>query len=206
MAGFGGESCASCHAPSTFFRDGRVHRVGTETSPSPYAVDGGYETPTLLGTAETAPYFHDGRFATLRDVVAWFDTSYRLGLSAEDRADLTAYVEAVGAVDLPSDDRPIARRLDQAFAYIALVTDDLAAARVAAIDAVLAELSGEPPGISDRVRAMRARLADLRGRAAGLPVDAREARALRRDLSRLAADWGGKVAASGRSAIPRQPN
>src|SRR6185369_2373338 len=82
MAGFGGASCASCHTPSTFFRDGRVHRLGTEASPSLSAVDGGYETPTLLGTVETAPYFHDGRFASLRDVIAWFDASYRLGLSA----------------------------------------------------------------------------------------------------------------------------
>ena len=71
--GFDGGSCATCHDPSTFFRDGRVHRLGTATSPSPSAVDGGYETPTLLGTAETAPYFHDGRFATLREVVGWFD-------------------------------------------------------------------------------------------------------------------------------------
>jgi cytochrome c peroxidase len=191
MPGFGGESCASCHAPSTFFRDGRVHRLGTEASPSPYAVDGGYETPTLLGTAETAPYFHDGRFASLREVVAWFDASYRLDLSASERDDLTAYIEAVGAVDQRFDDRPLARRLDQAFAYVLLVSDDDAAVRRAAIEAVLVELTGPPSVLGARVEALRARLARLRERAARGPIDAGESRALRRDLARFAADWGG---------------
>jgi cytochrome c peroxidase len=93
--GFGGESCASCHPPSTFFRDGQVHRLGTGSPPSPHAIDGGYETPTRLGLAESAPYFHDGRFRTLREVVEWFDRSFALGLPGQERDDLVAYLEAV---------------------------------------------------------------------------------------------------------------
>ena len=34
-------------------------------------------------------------------MVDWFDTSYRLGLSVAERADLTAYVETVGDADQP---------------------------------------------------------------------------------------------------------
>jgi len=193
--GFDGKSCATCHDPSTFFRDGRVHRLGTETSPSPTAMDGGYETPTLLGTMETAPYFHDGRFATLREVVGWFDASYRLGLSAAERDDLTAYVEAVGAVDRTHDDRPLARRKNEAFAYVALVdgSQDRLVTR-AAVAAVLLELEGEPAVLSPRVRTLRTRLLHVRDAItasdSGEDVGAK-ARALRSDLARLAADWAG---------------
>ena len=110
-AGFDGGSCATCHVRTSFFRDGRAHRLMSGRSPSPHAIDDGYETPTLLGTAESAPYFHDGRFATLADVVAWFDRTFALGLSAGERADLTAYLQAVGAVDRRADDR-VARAAD----------------------------------------------------------------------------------------------
>jgi cytochrome c peroxidase len=196
--GFDGGSCASCHVPSTFFRDGRVHRLGTARSPSRSAVDGGLETPTLLGIVETAPYFHDGRFATLGEVISWFDASYDLGLDARDRADLEAYLEAVGGADRPRDDRPPARRKNETFAYIALVDGSRGASiAAAAIDAALAELVGEPPQVSARVRDARARLVDLRERATRSDGGGREIRraalALRSDLARLAADWAGAV-------------
>jgi cytochrome c peroxidase len=35
---------------------------------------GQFRTPPLRGVAETAPYMHDGRFATLEDVVRFYDT------------------------------------------------------------------------------------------------------------------------------------
>jgi hypothetical protein len=43
-----------------------------------------------------APYFHDGRFDTFEQVVAHFDRVFDLGLSAQDRHDLVAYLTAVG--------------------------------------------------------------------------------------------------------------
>lgn len=196
--GFGGGSCATCHAPDTFFRDGRVHRLGSGEPPSPHALDGGYETPTLLGTAETAPYFHDGRFATLGEVVDWFDRSYALGLTAGERADLTAYLQAVGAVDRPRDDRPLARRLDQMFAYLTLLVADERDARVwiAAIDAALDALHDPPPAVAARAAQLRERLAALRAEAvhgAITPPLAAEAKSLRLALARLAADWAGAL-------------
>ncbi len=35
---------------------------------------GSFKTPTLRGVAETAPYMHDGRFATLEEVVRFYST------------------------------------------------------------------------------------------------------------------------------------
>lgn len=192
MAAFDGGSCATCHVPSTFFRDGKTHRIGADSPPVPHALEDGQETPTLLGTAETAPYFHDGRFATLREVVGWFDSAYGLSLTAADRDALTAYVEAVGAIDRPSDDRPLARKLSQTFAYAALLVDPAARVRLAAREAVLVELVGAPPAVADRARALDA---DLRAMPLDrAPLQAPQARALRSDLTRLAADWSGALA------------
>ncbi len=95
----GGRSCASCHVPDRYFVDGARHDIGSGGG------DGfpgrAFDTPTLLGTETTAPYFHDGALATLGDVVAWFDTRYRLGLAAGEKSDLTAYLTAVGTVARP---------------------------------------------------------------------------------------------------------
>ena len=62
---------------------------------------GALDTPTLLGTVYTAPYFHDGSLPTLASVVDWFDETKNLGLTDAERSDLTAYLETVGAADAP---------------------------------------------------------------------------------------------------------
>lgn len=80
-------SCAACHVPSAAFVDHRQHDVGT---------GGLFKTPTLLNAKFNAPYFHDGRFADFDNVVAYFDKTFALGLSAEDRQDLIAYLSAIG--------------------------------------------------------------------------------------------------------------
>jgi cytochrome c peroxidase len=51
------KSCAGCH-PAPSFSDRRAHDVGT---------GGTLDTPTLLGIAESAPYGHDARFASLEE-------------------------------------------------------------------------------------------------------------------------------------------
>ena len=86
------QDCASCHIPSAAFLDSRSHDVGT----------GGYfDTPTLRGLAESAPYLHDGRAADLRTVVEHFDQLLELGYDKTQRADMTEFLVALGAVDLP---------------------------------------------------------------------------------------------------------
>ena len=80
-------SCAACHIPSSAFVDHRQHDVGT---------GGLFKTPTLLNAKFNAPYFHDGRYADFDEVVAYFDKTFALGLRAEDRRDLVAYLSAIG--------------------------------------------------------------------------------------------------------------
>ena len=54
------------------------------------------DTPTLRNINFTAPYMHDGSLPTLASVVDWFDSEFALGLEEAQRADLTAYLQAVG--------------------------------------------------------------------------------------------------------------
>jgi len=85
-------SCAGCHVPSGAFVDHKQHDVGS---------GGLFKTPTLRNADFNAPYFHDGRFDTYDQVVAHFDSVFALGLTAQDRKDLVAYLTAVGDGVLP---------------------------------------------------------------------------------------------------------
>jgi hypothetical protein len=80
-------SCAGCHVPSAAFADHQQHDVGS---------GGLYKTPTLLNADFNGPYFHDGRFDNYDQVIDHFDRSFNLGLTAQDRADLVAYLTAIG--------------------------------------------------------------------------------------------------------------
>ena len=101
MAGMGDRACSTCHLPSSNFMDGLTHDIGSGNPASPGARDSFFNTPTLLSIKYTAPYFHDGSLETLADVVAWFDEYYELGLSDAEKADLTAYLDAVGTGEDP---------------------------------------------------------------------------------------------------------
>ena len=69
---------------------------------------GQFKTPSLRGVADTAPYMHDGRFATLEEVVRFYDTRQGaaplghpttllqpLHLTEEEVADLVAFLESL---------------------------------------------------------------------------------------------------------------
>ncbi len=97
----GGRSCAGCHIPDANFLDGRRHDIGSVAASSAHARDGALDTPTLLGIAYSAPYFHDGSLPDLEAVVDWFDRRYAMGLTAGEAADLAAYLAAVGGGERP---------------------------------------------------------------------------------------------------------
>jgi hypothetical protein len=101
FAGMGNMACASCHIPSANFVDGRRHNIGSARSDYPGGRGGAFDTPTLVNARFTAPYFHDGSLPTLASVVEWFDSKFALRLTQQQRADLTAYLEAVGDADQP---------------------------------------------------------------------------------------------------------
>lgn len=96
FATMGGKSCATCHVPSNHFMDGKRHDIGTVTRSNAYARDGALDTPTLLSSAHSQPYFHDGSQPTLQGVVEWFNEEFGLELKAREAGDLTAYLETVG--------------------------------------------------------------------------------------------------------------
>jgi cytochrome c peroxidase len=58
--------CSGCHDPEHGFTDGERHNVGSGTRDDRLR---SFETPSLRYVGGTAPYFHDGRFATLEDLL-----------------------------------------------------------------------------------------------------------------------------------------
>ena len=114
--GTAGLACADCHVPMTAFTDARSHDVGT---------GGRFRTPTLLNAADSAPYGHDGRWADLGAAVAGHDAVLGLGLTARDRADVVAFLEAVAAVE--DADQPATFRAEMAelATYVGLLDETL---------------------------------------------------------------------------------
>ena len=117
FAGMAGKSCASCHVPEAQFADGRRHDVGS---------DGAFKTPTLLNVRFTAPYFHDGRYPRLDDVVEHFDRTFGLALRPAEKQDLVAYLNAAGDGQEPLE--PVTRQseMSEVAAYVALLDQAIA--------------------------------------------------------------------------------
>jgi mono/diheme cytochrome c family protein len=82
---FATAECGGCHASGA--GDRMVHDVGT---------GGAFLTPTLAGVATRATLMHDGRYATLDDLIAGSRSMGRGSeLSAEDRRALVKYLETL---------------------------------------------------------------------------------------------------------------
>ena len=75
--------CAECHTPPAFTNQqiaviGTPEPDGLPLDPGAQAVTedpslrGGFKVPTLRNIAKTAPYMHSGRFASLREAVAFY--------------------------------------------------------------------------------------------------------------------------------------
>lgn len=96
-------SCATCHVPSAAFVDHQMHDVGT----------GWQKTPTLLNANLNARYFHDARYDSYEQVVEYFDKHFDLHLSAKDRGNLVAYLNAVGDADKPSTRNTVQAQLEE---------------------------------------------------------------------------------------------
>jgi len=88
----GKANCASCH-PEPFYTDQKMHNVGILT---PLEPDGMYDTPSLVEVYRTAPYYHDGRSATLKDALTKDDPKGKHGhakdLTPQELEDLIAYL------------------------------------------------------------------------------------------------------------------
>jgi len=58
--------CHKCH-PAPLYTDLKMHDVGTK---SKYELADRYDTPTLIEVWRTAPYLHDGRYLTIKELIA----------------------------------------------------------------------------------------------------------------------------------------
>ena len=56
---------------------------------------GRFKGPILRGLAARAPYFHNGFAMTLLDVVNFYDSRFNMGLTAAEKADLVAFLQAL---------------------------------------------------------------------------------------------------------------
>lgn len=106
--------CSVCHAGENF-TDGKYHNLGIgldqeEPDQGRFLVTGkdedrgAFKTPSLRNIAKTAPYMHDGRFATLDEVVDFYVRGGHFNphldqlmnvfpLSAAERADVVAFLQ-----------------------------------------------------------------------------------------------------------------
>ena len=83
--------CNECHKEGG--TNGLPHNVGTGAPGERRAT---FDTPSLRGVRGSAPYFHDGRYATLEAVLSAKDSRMFLGaLSEPDQRDLLAYLETL---------------------------------------------------------------------------------------------------------------
>jgi hypothetical protein len=93
--------CASCHVPPLFTEPGwNMHtpeEIGIDAFQAERAPDRRYRTAPLKGlwTHTKGGFFHDGRFATLEDVVNHYDGFLRLGLSDGQKHDLIEYLKSL---------------------------------------------------------------------------------------------------------------
>jgi cytochrome c peroxidase len=53
---------------------------------------GRFKGPILRGLASRAPYFHNGLAKDLNEAVEFYDTRFGMGLTAEERTDLVAFL------------------------------------------------------------------------------------------------------------------
>jgi hypothetical protein len=98
----GKAQCANCHVPPLFTEPGwNLHtpaEMGIDSFQADRSPDRMYRTAPLQGlwTHMQGGFYHDGRFATLLDVVNHYDTLFSLGLTDSEKADLVEYLKSLG--------------------------------------------------------------------------------------------------------------
>ena len=99
--------CASCHIPPLYTEPGwNLHtpeEIGVDSFQADRSPDLMYRTSPLKGlwTHTTGGFYHDGRFATLLDVVNHYDTHFGLGLTDTEKSDLVEYLKSLGDAAQP---------------------------------------------------------------------------------------------------------
>jgi hypothetical protein len=97
----GKAACATCHVPPLFTEPGwNMHtpaEIGIDNFQADRAPDHRYRTSPLKGlwTHTKGGFYHDGRFATLLDVVNHYNAVKNLGLTEAEKQDLVEYLKSL---------------------------------------------------------------------------------------------------------------
>lgn len=99
---FGGKAnCASCHVPPLYTEPGfNLHtpeEIGIDSFQSDRSPLEGYRTTPLRGlwSHSRGGFYHDGRFATLEEVVGHYDSHFDLELSGGEIADIVEFLKSL---------------------------------------------------------------------------------------------------------------
>ena len=93
--------CATCHVPPLFTEPGwnthKAEDIGIDDFQSKRSPDNTYVTQGLKGlwTHTKGGFYHDGRFATLMDVVNHYDRFKKLALNEGEKNDLVEYLKSL---------------------------------------------------------------------------------------------------------------
>ena len=97
----GKATCAQCHVPPLFTEPGwnthKAEEIGIDDFHANRAPDNSYRTTPLRGLFSHMKrgFYHDGRFATLLDVVNHYDSFKTLGLTEREKKDLVEYLKSL---------------------------------------------------------------------------------------------------------------
>ncbi len=98
---FGKANCVVCHTPPAY-TDNIMHDLQVDRFYKPrmeggmlMTKQGAIKTFPLRGVKESPPYLHDGRLLTLEDAVEFFNLVQQLNLSAQEKADLVAFLRVL---------------------------------------------------------------------------------------------------------------
>jgi cytochrome c peroxidase len=86
--------CATCHGQAGHVPDGKRHDVASR---APADTEASFDTPSLRFVGGTAPYFHDGRYASLAELLVQSDgkMGHTAHLSTADLTALEAYLRSL---------------------------------------------------------------------------------------------------------------
>jgi hypothetical protein len=96
--------CGSCHVPPLFTEPGwnthKAEEIGIDDFQAKRSPEGTYRTTPLralwdMKQVHKGGFYHDGRFATLNDVVTHYDNHFALKLTEQEKRDLIEYLKSL---------------------------------------------------------------------------------------------------------------
>jgi hypothetical protein len=98
---FADRGCAGCHVPPLYTEPGwnmhTAEEIGIDDFQASRSPDRRYRTTPLRGlfTRTKGGFYHDGRFATLAEVVEHYDAAFDLKLGPQEKADLIEFLKSL---------------------------------------------------------------------------------------------------------------